>query len=401
MTFLHIVNAISVALIFFTCTVCILLPSCLTVGDVAALSMNMNRNAGTGKSRISASIMDIESTGSRPSPRKQSAADTMALKIGLNVVPKRNKGPTKEIDIPVSERTPNSIKTAKVKRIKVPKIIWGKTVKNFFWSNEEDYDEQIKQSSHHNNPLVSIIENEQNFPLYLLRNVLPPQSLERVLSLATDPKTMHDAEEMEQHELIGGEPRTLRRSLVKRLKYNQNELESKHDTSREILDMVVSGLPPDLVRKGMMRANPNKKNHSYEDGSIVYYRSAERDFYHAHHDSYAPGDPVRERQRAYTILLYLRAPPASPWMGGTEFPRLTPLPKTAAVKNGTNLKQKRGLVVKPQAGDALVWPNFDQEGNPYVESIHSALPLGENGQNIINNNDAGIGKIVINLWFEG
>jgi hypothetical protein len=65
------------------------------------------------------------------------------------------------------------------------------------------------------------------------------------------------------------------------------------------------------------------------------------------------------------------------------------------------LKQKQGLVVKPQAGDALVWPNFDREGNPYMGSIHSALPLGETGQNIINNNDAGIGKIVINLWFEG
>jgi hypothetical protein len=28
----------------------------------------------------------------RPTPRKQSAADMMALKIGLNVVPKRDKG---------------------------------------------------------------------------------------------------------------------------------------------------------------------------------------------------------------------------------------------------------------------------------------------------------------------
>ena len=115
----------------------------------------------------------------------------MALKIRLNVVPKRDKG-HKEIDIP--ERTPNNIKTAEEKRMKVPKIIWGKTVKDFFWGNEDDYDEQIKQSLHQHNPLVSIIENEQDFPLYLLRNVLPPQSLERVLSLATDPKTIHDAD---------------------------------------------------------------------------------------------------------------------------------------------------------------------------------------------------------------
>ena len=393
MSFLRIVNAISVALVCFTCKVCMILPSCLTVGEVAALSMHMNRNAGTGtgnprKRSTSASNAGTKSIGSRPSPRKQSAADMMAFKIGLNVVPKRGKG-KKETDTP--ERTLNNTKTAKEKRMKVPKITWGKTVKDFFWDNDE----------HELLPLVSIIENEQNFPLYLLRNVLPPQHLERVLSLATDPKTIDDAEEMEQHELVGGKPRALRRSLVKQLKYNQNELESKHDASREILDMVVSGLPPDLVRKGMMRANPNKQNHSYEDGSIVYYRSGESDFYHAHHDSYAPGDPVRERQRAYTVLLYLRAPAASPWMGGTEFSRLTPLPKAAAVKNGTNFKQKRGLVVKPEAGDALVWPNFDREGNPNIDSVHSALPLGKTGRNIINNNDDGMGKIVINLWFEG
>lgn len=391
MSFLRIVNAISVALVFFICKVSMILPSYLTVGKVAALSMHMNRNAGTSthtgtgdprKSSKSASI------GRRPTPRKQSAADMMALKIGLSVVPKRDKG-HKEIFTP--ERTLNNTKIGREKRIKVPNIniTWGKTVKDFFWGNDDK------------EPLVSIIENEQNFPLYLLRNVLSPQCLEQVLSLATYPKTIDDAEEMEQHELVVGKPRTLRRSLVKQLKYNQNEYESKHDPSREILDMVVSGLPPDLVRKGMMRANPNKQNHSYEDGSIVYYRSGESDFYHAHHDSYAPGDPVRERQRAYTILLYLRAPSASPLMGGTEFPWLTPLQKAVAVKNGTDFKQKGGLVVKPQAGDALVWPNFDREGNPYMDSIHSALPLGKTGRDIINNNDDGMGKIVINLWFEG
>jgi hypothetical protein len=63
------------------------------------------------------------------------------------------------------------------------------------------------------------------------------------------------------------------------------------------------------------------------------------------------------------------------------------------------LKQKRGFVVKPEAGNTLVWPNFDREGNPYMGSIHSAsLPLGKTGGNIINNNNAGIGnKIVLNL----
>lgn len=167
------------------------------------------------------------------------------------------------------------------------------------------------------------------------------------------------------HELVGGEPCTLRRSLVKRLKYNQNELEStKHDTSREILDMVVSWLPPDLVRKGMMRANPNKLNHSYEDGPIVYYRSAESDFY-------------------YHAL-------PSPAYSSTE---------NDSSKKWYKLETETGIGGQPQAGDALVWPNFDRDGNPYMGSIHSALPLGKTGQNIMNDNDAGIGKIVINLWF--
>ena len=62
-------------------------------------------------------------------------------------------------------------------------------------------------------------------------------------------------------------------------------------------------------------------------------------------------------QRAFTVLVYLVSPAdelgtdllaGSPCGGGTEFP---------------NLLGKEGgapLVLRPAAGDAIVWPNFDR-----------------------------------------
>jgi hypothetical protein len=70
------------------------------------------------------------------------------------------------------------------------------------------------------------------------------------------------------------------------------------------------------------------------------------------------------------------------------------------------------LVIKPHAGDALVWPNFDREGKPYKNSLHRALPLAPprigrkediNTSGILapKSEDDDIGKVVLNLWFEG
>jgi hypothetical protein len=154
------------------------------------------------------------------------------------------------------------------------------------------------------------------------------------------------------------------------------------------------------------------QDHPYEDGSVVYYRRTEGDFYDEHHDSYSPGETPRDRQRAYTILVYLRTPPGPPSVGGTEFTRLTfsddieNVACAASRKDGT-----RGLIVKPSAGDALVWPNFDRDGNPYKDSVHRALPIttlpaarkkskGSVAQ-IGKTEEDGIGKVVVNLWFEG
>ncbi len=67
--------------------------------------------------------------------------------------------------------------------------------------------------------------------------------------------------------------------------------------------------------------------------------------------------------------------------------------------------------MKPRAGDALIRPNFDRDGNPYEDSVHRALPVatlptarkksrGSTAQ-IGKTEDDGIDKVVVNLWFEG
>ena len=76
-----------------------------------------------------------------------------------------------------------------------------------------------------------------------------------------------------------------------------------------------------------------------------------QDFYAEHHDSWWPGGAKFEIQRAVTVLFYLESPSDHQADegagGGTEFPGL-----------GTN--ENEPLVVRPPAGDILVWPNFDK-----------------------------------------
>jgi hypothetical protein len=213
-----------------------------------------------------------------------------------------------------------------------------------------------------------------------------------------------DAEEMEQHELVGGKVRTLRRSLVSRL-----------DPSGELLKELLSTFPAELVAGAQCgehgRAGPFRQDHPYEDGSVVYYRTTEGDFYDEHHDSFSPGEALRERQRAYTILLYLRTPPGPPSIGGTEFTQLTFTGDDEHLTCVENRKEGKGLQMKPQVGDALVWPNFDRDGKPYKDSLHRALPLAtpsigrkKERSPVVHASSVkedGIGKVVVNLWFEG
>ena len=339
-------------------------------------------------------------------PRKQPAAEELALKIGLNIAP---KGSTNKNDVNQAK------KKRKEKKVKgkgtghaVPFISWGCNMERFFWPSENPKAEALpsdrgsttKMTMHH-------ITNKESFPLVLLNGLLSAESLAWALSLTTDDisansnSVVSDAEEMEQHELIGGRVRTLRRSLVSQL-----------DPKGELLDGILSNLPVELVGGHEGDADGLRHHHPYEDGSVVYYRKAEGDFYDEHHDSFYPGETPRDRQRAYTILIYLRTPPGPPSIGGTEFTRLTLTDDIENVGCAERRKDGRGLVVKPRAGDALVWPNFDRDGKPYKDSVHRALPVvavptarkegrGSSAQAGSAEKDSRIGKVVVNLWFEG
>ena len=349
--------------------------------------------------------LSLEKRISSCSLAKKNSVDDIALKLGLNVVPKKQKlerndkldeathGGGKSDSSGMTRRK----KEAKKKLPnKVPTIKWDKNVHNFFWG-----DTSLLPDSSFEGQQTEWIENEEDFPLYLIRNVLPSESVNRVMSLLMDDRIISNAEEMEQHELVNGKPQALRRSLVSRLVYNNDRTKSKVDAdggstnpdSIEILDMISSRLPTGLV--GEVQRNGA---HPYEDGSVVYYRANGEDFYNTHHDSYDPEEPPRERQRAYTILVYLLSPPGDPLLGGTEFPFLTPKHSPGNLSNGQKTEPKRGLMCKPRAGDALIWPNFDRDGKPCMDSIHRALSYKDKNE---SNNNSRIGKIVINMWFEG
>jgi hypothetical protein len=293
-------------------------------------------------------------------PRKQSAAAEMALKIGLNVAPKDG---TDKSDLNEGKKKKGE---RKVKHA-APVISWGSGMERFFWGEHEHFSEAIiitpsrghstrtrtRTRSSTNKMTMHQISNKESFPLVLLRGALSADSLARALSLTADGNSVvSDVEEIEQHELLaGGKVRALRRSLVSQL-----------DPKGELLEKILSNLPVALIGEEL---SEDVHHHPYEDGSVVYYRRTEGDFYDEHHDSYSPDEIPRDRQRAYTILIYLRTPPGPPSEGGTEFTRLTLSDDNenvatcaASRKDGT-----RGLIVKPSAGDALVWPNFDRDGN--------------------------------------
>jgi hypothetical protein len=323
-------------------------------------------------------------------PLKQSAAAKMALKIGLNIAPKES---TKK----------SECKNRKGGRSHaVPVISWGSGMERFFWG--ESFSESIpsKEKRSTTNMTMHQIHNKESFPLVLLSGALSAESLAWGLSLTADgTSVVSDAEEIEQHELLaGGKVRALRRSLVSQL-----------DPKGELLDGILSDLPEVLVGEHGGDSE-GMQDHPYEDGSVVYYRRTEGDFYDEHHDSHSPGEIPRDRQRAYTILIYLRTPPGPPSVGGTEFTRLTLIDDNKNVACATaSRKDGRGLVVKPSAGDALIWPNFDRDGNPHKDSVHRALPIttlpkarkGSRGSaaQIGKTDEDGIDKVVVNLWFEG
>jgi len=359
--------------------------------EVDAFSLGMNVNNVNLNKKYKRNKNDRKK---KQRKSNKSTVDAMALKIGLNVVPASHYSSNIKNNTTARLEHGNTNKTKK-KKTKAPIIIlWGRKAKEFFWKKDPNSLKKKFICETGRQLTMKQITNDQNFPLFQIENVLDHATLDRAQSLLADRNVMKYAEELEQHELVDGKVKALRRSFVSQLSY-QND-----DISRQILDLVMTNLPINLVEG--TKQNESKDNdlesdhpHPYEDGSIVYYRATGNDFYDTHHDSYDPNEPPRTHQRAYTILLYLRVPLGSPTNGGTEFPRLT-------LSSSSN----KAVVVKPIAGDALLWPNFNIEGNPCMQSVHRALPMQtannkyHKHQDDSNDHDE-MSKIVINLWFEG
>lgn len=347
----------------------------------------------------------------------------MALKIGLNLAVPPPPPPLATTSIPTKDTSNSSEATTTAKNNKKkkrsrkdrpPDISWGRDMEDFFWPPNQE--ETVKYSSacddNSNDLTPKFIPNTQSFPLIHLRQVLSPENLAWAVPQSSIPikgsaSLPGGIEEIEQHEqIVGtGKVRTVRRSIVSQL-----------DSQGELLARILSNLPKELVA-GTSGSSSNNIPHPYEDGSTVYYRTGQVDFYEEHHDSYDSGETNRDRQRAFTVLLYLRTPPGPLENGGTEFTQLT-LDNSDLDNNhqrpfcaaSENIKGNgKGIVVKPSAGDALVWPNFDRNGTPYGDSVHRALPVAgaEPPPNRQRHNKGsisnviGIGKVVMNIWFEG
>jgi hypothetical protein len=351
------------------------------------------------------------------------SVDDIAIGLGLNVVPKP-RGSKKETSKGSSSCDVSSQSKTKRKKKKknagrssqhtVPTIIWGESSYDFFWGASanngiDEMDGGVPVLSSLSTTDKQWIANHEGFPLYLLQNVLSSKALKEIQSIVMNEDKIRDANEIEQHELVKGEPHALRRSLVSRLVYDNDPSRRPYDN--EILDRIFSELPNSLVSSSEQQQAQQLLNddHPYEDGSIVYYRNNGQDFYNTHHDSYDPDDPPRKRQRAYTILLYLDAPRGNESSGGTEFPLLTPLLSHNTNNNNNNdnkevvatTSRETTVIVKPKNGEALVWPNFDQDGKPYMDSMHRALSIKNESKMNRGNGVPDIEKVVVNVWFEG
>ena len=312
------------------------------------------------------------------STRGSQAANALAQKIGLHVVqkgPKRKKKKNKQ----------------KKKTAMTPTIAWSDNLQQLFWGPPR------------NNPPFQWVENDQDFPLLLLPGFLSLNSREKVKELLLA-ETCNEGI-IEQHEVIHGEVSTIRRSLVSQL-----------DPHGDALDLLLALLPDNVN---------DKANHPFEDGSVVSYRYAAQDFYAEHHDSYNPNEThVRTRQRAYTVLIYLQMPTEGPKEnGGTEFTKLSSSASTTTTSSSsrshgtttTTTTTTKGLIVKPHTGDALIWPNFDRHGKPDPRSMHRALPVvvpprrrqqrqrrrDQSVSKTTHSTNNAVGKVVINLWWEG
>ena len=341
-------------------------------------------NAGASRSScVSRTVQRRATTDNRSEGRPNGRAEAPRLLLegtGLKLVP-------------VVEASPKpAAATRRRKPQAEPTIRWQEGTRSFFFSGgfEKAGGEAVL--------------NAEGFPLLLFRGLLGNQALARACDLAAE---LHGAGQViKQHELKAGKPRTIRRSLVHRLQpgASQPAAHAARSASSMLLDLILETLPQALQDSGSGEKVRVGRGHEFEDASLVFYRKGSRDFYEEHHDSWTAGDPPRARQRAFTVLVYLRSPEGPLRCGATEFTRLTRLlPGSSAGGGGSRTP---GLVVKPAAGDALMWPNFDDDGKRWELALHRALAqCGTHASTSGTRRNRGAsatgcgGKAVVNVWF--
>jgi len=308
-----------------------------------------------------------------------------------------------------------------------PRIVWDPAVVDYFWSDSDPDAESEEASS------KARVANMAGWPVLHLRGLLSREALAeaqanlKVLarSALTSPIEQFGggSEGGEGGELVrtsrvanispGGAPKREYGSggapgWVRQARKADPGAAAAADGLREA---VLKRLPPPLRQTGEAGGGPGHAfGHPFEDGSLVLY-DRPGDFYGVHHDSWSPGARMFPAQRAFTVLVYLVSPAdelgtdllaGSPCGGGTEFP---------------NLLGKEGgapLVLRPAAGDAIVWPNFDRDGSYSELPLHRALAIeaaaeadteadteaGAAQDPAPDREGATFRKAVLNLWFE-
>jgi hypothetical protein len=109
----------------------------------------------------------------RSRPRKQSAANEMALKIGLDIAP---KGSTNKNDMNEGKKKLKGHEAkGKDTDHAMPVISWGSGMERFFWPSENPKAEALPSGRRSTTTKMTIqhITNKESFPLVLLREHCP------------------------------------------------------------------------------------------------------------------------------------------------------------------------------------------------------------------------------------
>jgi hypothetical protein len=309
------------------------------------------------------------------------AAASILSRLGFEVVPSSDPAALKAQDIEEDEDdNGGDDDDGELNNNIPPSIVWDDEVAEYLWSHE------------------TRVSNAENWPVLHFEKMLHGQTLQEARDCVTFLAQSSAALSIEQNEGSAA----IRRSRVVNLSpggvpgrnyfsgASVQPFVSDHEraATEKLRELVLRSLPLPL------QAALDGSAHACEDCSLVLYDQP-ADFFAEHHDSWWPGSPAHAVQRSFTILVYLFSPTHNLQEGaaknkvteggGTEF---------------TNLRTTDGspLVLRPPAGDVIMWPNFDRNGNWSSLAFHRAVAVAK------RHFDEASGlppKAVVNLWFKG